>query len=70
MIRAAIAKWGDQRTTSTKLAHQDIVPRCSAAHRDVPSRAVAGFGPYLTRAAGRGLSDAAKVLLFVANTLS
>jgi len=25
----------------------------------------AGFGPYLIRAAGRGLSDAAKVLLFV-----
>ena len=28
----------------------------------------AGFGPYLIRAAGRGLLDGAKDLLFVANT--
>jgi hypothetical protein len=34
---------------STKIAHQDIVPRCSAAPRDGTSRAVAGFGPYLTQ---------------------
>jgi hypothetical protein len=43
---------------------------CSAAHRDGTSRAVAGFGPYLGRAAGGGLLDPAKVLLFVANARS
>jgi hypothetical protein len=58
-----------ERTTSIKIAHQDIVPRCSAAHRDGTSRAVARSGPYLAQAAGRSLWNAAKVLLFVDNTL-
>jgi hypothetical protein len=68
-LQAASASWVIERTTSIKIAHQDIVPRCSAAHRDGTSRAVASFGPYLIRAAGRGLLDAAKDLLFVAATI-
>jgi hypothetical protein len=61
-LQAAIAKAANKQN----IAHRDIVPRFSAAHGDGTSRAVAGFGPYLIRAARRGLSNAAKDLLFVA----
>ena len=55
---------GDRRTTSTKIAHQNIVPRSNAAPRDGTSRAVAGFGPYLIRDAGRGLVECCQSFAF------
>jgi len=49
MLQTAIANWVIGRQTSTKIADRDPIRTCSAAHRDGTSRAVAGFGPYLTQ---------------------